>query len=132
MNIQTIISLITILCFGQSQQRSVPRHHSHHMQRRSEQQDTAAEDSLAALEREVTRERREAELTGSSEEAELDTDLRLVSLLVDRVILQSLRDQRKLLTARHHSGSERRHRHRRQHRSHASHASDMIPYPRAG
>ena len=131
MNIQTIISLITILCFGQSHQRSVPRH-SHHMQRRSEQQDTAAEDSLAALEREVTRERREAELTGSSEEAELDTDLRLVSLLVDRVILQSLRDQRKLLTARHHSGSERRHRHRRQHRSHASHASDMIPYPRAG
>ena len=69
MNIQTIISLITILCFGQSHQRSVPRNHSHHMQRRSEQQDTAAEDSLAALEREVTRERREAELTGSSEEA---------------------------------------------------------------
>ena len=132
MNIQTLISLITILCFGQSHQRSVPRHHSHHMQRRSGQQATAAEDSLAALEREVTRERREAELTSSSEEAELDTDLRLVSLLVDRVILQSLRDQRKLLTARHHSGSERRHRHRRQHRSHASHASDMIPYPRAG
>ena len=132
MNIQTLISLITILCFGQSHQRSVPRHHSHHMQRRSGQQDTAAEDSVAALEREVTRERREAELTSSSEEAELDTDLRLVSLLVDRVILQSLRDQRKLLTARHHSGSERRHRHRRQHRSHASHASDMIPYPPAG
>ena len=132
MNIQTLISLITILCFGQSHQRSVPRHHSHHLQRRSGQQDTAAEDSVAALEREVSRERREAELTSSSEEAELDTDLRLVSLLVDRVILQSLRDQRKLLTARHHSGSERRHRHRRQHRSHASHASDMIPYPRAG
>ena len=59
-----------------------------------------------------------------------DADLQLMSLLMDRVILQSLREHRRLIR---NENSE--HNHRRKHRKHRNKDQserDMIPYPRTG
>ena len=70
---------------------------------------------------------------------DVNQDLELISLLVDKLILNSLRDQRKLLTTErelktHHHPfhhTKKHHRHHKRHNKETSN-SDMIPYPRAG
>ena len=62
--------------------------------------------------------------------SDFDADLQLMSLLMDRVILQSLREHRRLIR---NENSE--HNHRRKHRKHKNKDQserDMIPYPRTG
>ena len=64
------------------------------------------------------------------------SDLRLVSLLVDKLLLQSLRDQRRLLSRRHsrQAGRQARRNNRQSHlrQKHAHVNRDMIPLARTG
>ena len=74
-------------------------------------------------------------------------ELEMISLLVDKLILESLRDQRKLLTtereAHHHHHHPHNHKRRHHHKHHSKSSTtrkpknytsnrDMIPYPRSG
>ena len=70
----------------------------------------------------------DVDLSGEEEDS-LDSEVRLVSLLVDKLLLQSLRDQR----IRHVRGHRHRHhRHGHMRKKHADINKDMIPLARTG
>ena len=75
-----------------------------------------------------SQEQDDVDLNGEEEDS-LDSELRLVSLLVDKLLLQSLRDQR----IRHVRGHRHRHqRHGHMRKKHADINKDMIPLARTG
>ena len=118
-----IVIVVVFLLFDATQQRS---HFSRESTESSEEDSSLSEENNFDID--------------DIQNLDVNEDIELISLLVDKLILNSLRDQRRLLTTErdmkaHHNPMHhvRKHHHKHHHkRNKNSSNSDMIPYPRAG